>query len=57
MNKVIKIVIVGLFVFFVGNVAVIDGEIVFDGEILKFVCEINDFDKKIEVVFGYYNVE
>lgn len=57
MNKGIKIVIVGLFVFFVGNVVVIDGEIVFDGEILKFVCEINDFDKKIEVVFGYYNVE
>lgn len=57
MNKVIKIVIAGLFAFFVGNVVVIDGEIVFDGEILKFVCEINDFDKKIEVVFGYYNVE
>ncbi|HCL7079072.1 TPA: type 1 fimbrial protein, partial [Escherichia coli] len=34
-----------------------DGEIVFDGEILKSACEINDSDKKIEVALGHYNAE
>lgn len=47
MNKVTKTAIVGLLALFAGNAAATDGEIVFDGEILKSACEINDSDKKI----------
>ncbi len=47
MNKVTKTVIAGLLALFAGNAAATDGEIVFDGEILKSACEINDSDKKI----------
>ncbi len=50
MNKVTKTAIVGLLALFAGNAAATDGEIVFDGEILKSACEINDSDKKIEVL-------
>ncbi|CDL28875.1 Putative fimbrial-like protein [Escherichia coli ISC7] len=46
MNKVTKTAIVGLLALFAGNAAATDGEIVFDGEILKSACEINDSDKK-----------
>ncbi|EPQ7760329.1 fimbrial protein, partial [Escherichia coli] len=49
MNKVTKTAIAGLLALFAGNAAATDGEIVFDGEILKSACEINDSDKKIEV--------
>ncbi|HAX7835608.1 TPA: type 1 fimbrial protein, partial [Escherichia coli] len=41
MNKVTKTAIVGLLALFAGNAAATDGEIVFDGEILKSACEIN----------------
>ena len=54
MNKVTKTAIVGLLALFAGNAAATDGEIVFDGEILKSACEINDSDKKIEVALGHY---
>lgn len=47
----------GLLALFAGNAAATDGEIVFDGEILKSACEINDSDKKIEVALGHYNAE
>ncbi|MRF92918.1 type 1 fimbrial protein, partial [Escherichia coli] len=47
MNKGTKIAIAGLLALFAGNAAATDGEIVFDGEILKSACEINDSDKKI----------
>lgn len=57
MNKVTKTAIVGLLALFSGNAAATDGEIVFDGEILKSACEINDSDKKIEVALGHYNAE
>lgn len=57
MNKVTKTAIVGLLALFAGNAAATDGEIVFDGEILKSACEINDSDKKIEVALGHYNAE
>ena len=40
MNKVTKTAIVGLLALFAGNAAATDGEIVFDGEILKSACEI-----------------
>ena len=52
MNKVTKTAIAGLLALFAGNAAATDGEIVFDGEILKSACEINDSDKKIEVALG-----
>lgn len=55
MNKVTKTAIAGLLALFAGNAAATDGEIVFDGEILKSACEINDSDKKIEVALGHYN--
>ncbi|MGS3882095.1 type 1 fimbrial protein, partial [Escherichia coli] len=42
MNKGTKIAIAGLLALFAGNAAATDGEIVFDGEILKSACEIND---------------
>lgn len=57
MNKGTKIAIAGLLALFAGNAAATDGEIVFDGEILKSACEINDSDKKIEVALGHYNAE
>ncbi|OVD37113.1 fimbrial protein, partial [Escherichia coli] len=57
MNKVTKTAIAGLLALFAGNAAATDGEIVFDGEILKSACELNDSDKKIEVAFGQYNAE
>lgn len=57
MNKVTKTAIAGLLALFAGNAAATDGEIVFDGEILKSACEINDSDKKIEVALGHYNAE
>lgn len=57
MNKVTKTAIVGLLALFAGNAAATDGEIVFDSEILKSACEINDSDKKIEVALGHYNAE
>ncbi len=41
MNKVTKTAIAGLLALFAGNAAATDGEIVFDGEILKSACEIN----------------
>lgn len=44
MNKVTKTAIAGLLALFAGNAAATDGEIVFDGEILKSACEINDSD-------------
>ncbi len=57
MNKVTKTAaIAGLLALLAGNAAN-DGEIVFDGEILKSACEINDSDKKIEVALGHYNAE
>lgn len=34
-----------------------DGEIVFDGEILKSVCEINETDKEVLVPLGHYSAE
>ena len=49
MNKVTKTAIVGLLALFAGNAAATDGEIVFDGEILKSACEINDSDKLLLV--------
>ena len=55
MNKVTKTAIAGLLALFAGNAAATDGEIVFDGEILKSACEINDSDKKIEVALGHDN--
>ncbi|HFV4459894.1 TPA: fimbrial protein, partial [Escherichia coli] len=54
MNKVTKTAIAGLLALFAGNAAATDGEIVFDGEILKSACEINDSDKKIEVALGHW---
>ncbi|HFG9583254.1 TPA: fimbrial protein [Salmonella enterica subsp. enterica serovar Victoria] len=57
MNKVTKTAIAGLLALFAGNATATDGEIVFDGEILKSACEINDSDRKIEVALGHYNAE
>lgn len=57
MNKLTKSAVAGLLALFAGNAAATDGEIVFDGEILKSACEINDPDKQIEVALGHYNAE
>ncbi|CAK0665561.1 hypothetical protein FGAF1022_06640 [Escherichia coli] len=52
MNKGTKIAIAGLLALFAGNAAATDGEIVFDGEILKSACEINDGnDSNLLIVF------
>ena len=52
MNKVTKTAIAVLLALFAGNAAATDDEIVFDGEILKSACEINDGnDSNLLIVF------
>ncbi len=52
MNKVTKTAIVGLLALFAGNAAATDGEIVFDGEILKSACDDRLRKTVVAHVFG-----
>lgn len=50
MNKVTKTAIVGLLALFAGNAAATDGEIVFDGEILKSLVKSMTLIRKLKLL-------
>lgn len=50
MNKGTKIAIAGLLALFAGNAAATDGEIVFDGEILKSLVKSMTLIRKLKLL-------